>query len=120
MYTGDYMNLRRFSFSLVALVTPVLTYAQSYSSDLKGLVDYLVNFLKTSVLWLIFAAAVIFFLWNILNYLRKPDKVQESGKYILWGLIALTVMFTLYSLVGLIAQTFNFEIGIAQFFPSAR
>jgi hypothetical protein len=114
------MNLRRFSISFATLLTPIFVFAQSYSSDLKGLVDYLVNFLKTSVLWLIFALAVIFFLWNILNYLRKPDKVQESGKYILWGLIALTVMFTLYSLVGLIAETFNFEIGIAQFFPSVR
>lgn len=98
------------------LMAPSLTLAQSYSSDLKGLVNYLVDFLKTSVLWLIFAAAVIFFLWNILNYLRKPDKVQESGKYILWGLIALTVMFTLYSLISLLAQTLNFDIGIAQFF----
>lgn len=114
------MKLRYLSLLAALLSTPLLALAQGYSSDLKGLVDYLVNFLKTSVLWLIFALAVIFFLWNILNYLRKPDKVQESGKYILWGLIALTVMFTLYSLVGLIAETFNFEIGIAQFFPSAR
>jgi hypothetical protein len=114
------MKLRYLSLLAGLLSTPLLALAQGYSSDLKGLVDYLVNFLKTSVLWLIFALAVIFFLWNILNYLRKPDKVQESGKYILWGLIALTVMFTLYSLVGLFAETFNFEIGIAQFFPSSR
>lgn len=101
------------------LTLPSFAFAQSYSSDLRGLVDYLVEFLKTSVLWLIFAAAVIFFLWNVLNYLRKPDKVQESGKYILWGLVALTVMFTLYSLISLLADTFNFSIGIAQFFPKS-
>lgn len=114
------MKFKETLIYLTLTLVPNLVFAQSYSSDLKGVVNYLVDFLKTSVLWLIFAMAVIFFLWNILNFIRKPDKVQESGKYILWGLVALTVMFTLYSIVGLFAQTFNFEIGIAQFFPKAN
>lgn len=114
------MKLSRTIKILALTFLPILASAQSYSSDLKGLVDYLVDFLKTSVLWLIFAMAVIFFLWNVMNYLRKPDKVQDSGKYILWGLLALTVMFTLYSLVGLFADTFNLNLGIAQFFPKAN
>lgn len=101
-------------FALLALVLP--SQALAYSSDLQGLAEYLAEFAKTSVLWLIFALAVIFFLWNILKYLRNPDKIQESGKYILWGLVALTVMFTVYSIIGLFAQTFNFEVGIPQFF----
>jgi hypothetical protein len=98
------------------LMFPILANAQGYSSDIVGLTDYLVSFAKTSLLWLIFSLAVIFFLWNVMNYLRKPDKVQESGKYILWGLIALTAMFTIYSIIYLFADTLNFDVGIPQFY----
>jgi hypothetical protein len=100
--------------AFLPLILPSRTYA--YSSDLQGLSEYLIEFAKTSVLWLIFALAVIFFLWNILMMLKNPDKIKERKFYILWGLVALTVMFTIYSIVGLFAETFNFDVGIPQFF----
>jgi hypothetical protein len=105
-------------FSVLALALPAQSFA--YSSDLQGLAEYLAEFAKTSVLWLIFALAVIFFLWNILMMLKNPDKIKERKFYILWGLVALTVMFTIYSIIGLFAETFNFDVGIPQFFVGQK
>ncbi len=95
---------------------PVFAFAQSYDSDLFGLAEYAKDLVKNTVLYLIFSLAIIFFLWNIFRYITNKDKIQTSKNYIIWGLIALTVMFTVYGLIALIAQTFGLQLGIPQFF----
>jgi hypothetical protein len=48
-----------------------------------------------------------------MNWIGKTDGLN---KYILWGLVVLTLMFTFYAVVGLISATFGIRIGIPQFF----
>jgi amino acid transporter len=106
--------------ALFILIVPALSISLAYESSLFGLGQYLLDFIKNTVLWLIFSLAVIFFLWNMLMYIRDPGKVKESSKNILFGLIALTIMFTVYGIIKLFADTFNFDIGVPQFFVGSR
>jgi hypothetical protein len=98
------------------IVVPALSVSFAYESNLFGLGQYILDFIRTTVLWLIFALAIIFFLWNVLMYIKDPAKIKDSSKYMLFGLIALTVMFTVYGIIRLFADTLNFEIGIPKFF----
>jgi hypothetical protein len=118
LYTLD--NMKKFSLSFIFLFSPFITFAQRYDQDLFGLGEYLIDLIKNTFLWLIFSLAIIFFLYNIFNYIRKPDKIQTSGTYILWGILALTVMFTVYGLIGLVAETFGLQLGIPQFFIGSK
>ena len=100
----------------VLATLPAFAFAQSYDSDLFGLAEYAKDLVRNTVLYLIFSLAIIFFLWNVFRFIINKDKIQTSKDYIIWGLIALTVMFTVYGLIALIAQTFGLQLGIPQFF----
>lgn len=102
--------------SFLALLAPVAVFAQTYDQDIFGLGQYILDLIQNLFLYLIFAFAVIFFLYNILQYIRNPGDIKKSKEYILWGLVALTVMFTFYAIIRLLAATFNFTVGIPQFF----
>lgn len=106
-------------FSSIILL-PILVYAQTkYSQDLFGLFEYLLDIINDIVIWLITTGAVIFFIaylaWQVWK-ISQGKKVQGTGWVILYGLIALTVMFTFYAVSSLIAVTFGIQIGIPQFF----
>lgn len=109
------LNLKYLLLSQIFLL-PTFAFAQQYDFDLFGLGNYLIDLIKNVALYLIFSLAIIFFLWNILMFIKDPSKVKDSGKYILWGILALTVMFTIYGLIGLVAETFNLSLGLPQFF----
>jgi hypothetical protein len=103
------------------LLLPSLVFAQESGFNLFGLVGNLVDVLNTTVIYLIFAFAVLFFMYHIAMYIYSGNdegKRSESRKYMLYGIIALTVMFTTYGLIGLLAITFGINeslIGIPSF-----
>lgn len=61
---------------------------------------------------LIFAATVVFFLWNIFQFVKKSDQPEELEKFkskALWGVIALAVMFSLWGLVKFVTSSVNLD-----------
>lgn len=62
---------------------------------------------------LIIGLAILFFIWGIFKYVFvKGEQGQSEAKSIMvYGLIALTVMLSVWGLVNLIAVTFDFELG---------
>ena len=73
-------------------------------------------------MWLFTTGAVIIFLWIIVKQiweLSQGKKIDSSfKKTLLYGLIALTLMFTFYAVSSLLAVTFGIQIGIPQFFQN--
>ena len=54
---------------------------------------------------LMFAAAVVFFLWNIFMAIIKSDQPAEREKFkskVGWGIIAIAVMASVWGLVALV------------------
>ncbi len=77
--------------------------AQSFASLLTSAI---IN----PVLFLLFGAAVIIFIWGVIQFIAglatgKGEK-SEGKKHMLWGLIGLFVMLTATSLIGLVVNTF--------------
>jgi uncharacterized membrane protein HdeD (DUF308 family) len=76
---------------------------QTSGKDFKGLVDGIVSFVDSSVIPLLFALAFIFFLIGVARYFfSQSDEEREKGRqFVIWGIIGLVVLFSLWGIVNL-------------------
>jgi succinate dehydrogenase/fumarate reductase cytochrome b subunit len=61
---------------------------------------------------LLFALAIVFFLYGVFEFLMNQENEEKktSGKsHMLWGVIGLTIMLGVWSILGLILNTFNIQ-----------
>ena len=101
--------------SLYAL--PVLVLADSVT-DANSLFTLANNILK-SVLPIIIAIAVIYFVYNAFSYMIAADedrKVEAKSKMI-YGIIALFVMVSVWGIVNVLSGTFGFTTTSAPTLP---
>ena len=72
--------------------------------------------LKTIIPFL-FTLATAGFIWGILQYFLNPDNEEKRKKgksYMIWGIISLFVMISMWGLVGIISETFGIGTLIPQ------
>jgi len=70
-----------------------------------------------TIIPLLFALATAGFIWGIIRYFLNPDNEEERKKgksYMMWGLIALFVMISVWGIVNLFSQTFQIHTLIPQ------
>lgn len=70
-----------------------------------------------SVVPFLFSLATAAFIWGIIQYFLNPDNEEKrkAGKsYMIWGLIALFVMISMWGLVGVFSDTFGVKTLIPQ------
>lgn len=85
--------LRTIQLSLLAL--PAMVFAMERS--VKGIAKWLVDLIFGSLMPLLFAAALTFFIWGVVEFMRNADNSEDRKKgkqKMLWGIIALTLMVT--------------------------
>lgn len=103
--------LMSFSYSFVlAQGTSGVISSPGPNSGLAGLMDYVTDVLAGSVIGLIFALAFVYFMWGVVQYALYPDdegKKDKGKQTMIWGIIALTVMFSVYGLIRVVRNTFN-------------
>ena len=66
--------------------------------------------ISKSLIPLVIAIAFVFFVWNAISYLNNPAKSEkraEAAEYMLWSVIAFTIMVTIFGIVGIILNTIN-------------
>lgn len=57
---------------------------------------------------IIVALALVYFFWGLATYiLSSGEKKSEGASMMIWGIIALFVMVSVWGLVGLISNTFS-------------
>mgnify|MGYP003419895369 CR=1 FL=1 len=99
--------MKKFIYSSL-LVLPSLALAQSL-----GNVTSLVTNLKSlvnSILPLLLAVAVMYFFWGLVTFIRSAgdSKKADEGKGIMiWGIVALFVMVSLWGILGWLTTTAN-------------
>ncbi len=67
--------------------------------------------IAAAIIPLIFTLAFLFFLWGMFLYMKDSSDVkkrEEAKKFIYWGIIALTVMISIWGIVKIINTTFGF------------
>ena len=105
---------------ILALVvfTPFIADAQSGQGisscsniqGLSGLVTCLVGFMNTAI-GLIISAAVLYVIWGAFNMIRSEEKREEGKKTIMYGIIGIFVMISVWGLVNILNRTFNLQQG---------
>ena len=69
----------------------------------------------------IIAAALILFLYGIAKFIAGSDNEQtrtEGKTLMIWGVVALFVMISVWGLVQILTGTFGIDAGTVPFFPA--
>jgi len=89
--------------------------ALSASPKFNNLVDYVVCIINFSVIPLVFSLAFMLFVYGVVQYvLNDADgaKRQQGKQFMLWGIIALTVMVSVWGLVRLLGGSFGLNTSV--------
>jgi len=84
---------------------------------LGNLVKWASCTLIKTVVPLLFSIAVAGFIWGIIQFYLNPNNEEQrkSGKaFMLWGIIALFVMISMWGLVAVLGNTFGVKTLIPQ------
>jgi len=80
---------------------------------LQNLMNYVTCIIGNSVIPLIFALAVVMFIWGAVQFFiingGEEEKRTQGKQFMLWGLIALAVMISIWSIVNIIGETFGID-----------
>ncbi len=104
--------MKKLVVSVGSFLAPVLAFAQT--PNLTGL-QAILTFIATTVRTLIpivFGLAIVFFFWGLVTFLRAAGdpKAQEAGRnQMIWGVIAIAVMISIYGLVAWLQTTFGVQ-----------
>lgn len=87
--------------------------------------DYLSYFsiclINNAVVPFIFAIAVVMFIWGVVKFFivnADEEAKREQGKqFMIWGIVALAVMLSVWGLVGVLSSTFGFDSVIPKVVP---
>ena len=79
---------------------------------LQNLLTYFTCIIYKSVIPLVFALAVLMFVWGVVQYVinsAEEAKKEKGRQFMLWGIIALTVMVSIWGLVKIVGGTFGVD-----------
>ena len=101
--------------SLLATFGPALVLAQE-SAPIARTIDGLLNwfiYIAGRALPLLILAALVLFLFGIVRRFfwggKDATDRTDAGKYILWGIVALFVMVSVWGLVNVLRGSFNLD-----------
>ncbi len=106
--------MKKFIASIVAF-SPLVAFAQGIGSNITPVTD--VNSLTNKLIglgniftYLLIAAAVLFIIWNVVVYLIKGGEEgarSKAGLSILWGVVGLFIILSIWGLVNILMNTFK-------------
>jgi hypothetical protein len=125
------MKTKIFTLASVFGLVPFLTFAADTTaeavdvcSNLKGpfksiaqIFNWASCTLIKSVVPFLFTLATAAFIYGIIQYFINPDNEEKRKKgksYMIWGIIALFVMISMWGLVGVLSNTFGVKTFVPQ------
>jgi hypothetical protein len=84
------------------------------SADVSNITDVYnqANTVLGDLVTVIFGVALIYFLWNLTQFILNMDNEDARKKardHMVWGIVALFVMVSVWGLVGVLGGTFKFS-----------
>lgn len=80
------------------------------TSTIQTAIGYVICLIQNSIIPLMFALAVAFFIWGIVQFVilgaGDETKRTQGREHMIWGVIALTVMLSVWTLVSIVGGTF--------------
>ncbi|MDE2399916.1 MAG: hypothetical protein KGL67_02835 [Patescibacteria group bacterium] len=88
--------------------------AGGVGTTFRNLVGYIDCTIKDSIIPFIFAVALAAFVWGVVKFFiinaDEEAKRSQGKQFMVWGLIAMTVMLCVWGLVAILGSTFNIDI----------
>ncbi len=99
--------------SLLALsvfLLPLITFGQTINCSSTSGLDRLFCLVQrtiNSIIPILISIAVLIFLFGVITYLvgSKSESKSDGAKYMVWGIISIFVMVSVWGLVGLVGST---------------
>ena len=108
----------------VLVAIPSFTFAADAAQPIRSIQDIfaaIITILENSIIPIIVGLAVVTFLIGVLKFIRSAgeEKARSEGKqFMLWGIIGLAVMVSVWGLVGIVTGTLGIEAGLPTVDPS--
>lgn len=102
------------------LLGPSSSSCPANPKSLGDFVSYIMCMINRAILPLLITGCVVFFVYGIFKFFfmnpADEKKRAEGAQFMIWGVIAITVIFTLWGFVGFIKRTFfgNSPIAVPQ------
>jgi len=100
------MKLKKFASLIGIMALPALVSAATIVTALEQIKQIL-----NAIIPIVITLAVIYFFWGLAQYILggvdSPEKKEAGRNIMIYGLIALFVMVSVWGLVGLIGGTFG-------------
>ena len=81
------------------------------TSTLQAYLGYIVCIINSAIIPLLFAVAVIMFVWGVIKFFiinsDEEAKRAQGKQYMVWGIIGLAVMLSIWGLVNILGVTFG-------------
>lgn len=102
---------------------PVLALAQSGATTVGNLSSLTtqIGSLISKFIPILFAIALIYFFWGLVEYIRAagdPKKAAEGKSIMIYGIIAIAVMVSIYGLVAWLQTTLGVNGGTTPTLPT--
>jgi hypothetical protein len=95
-------------------------YTASANPKLGDLLNYATCVIGASVIPLLFILAVASFIWGVVQYVINSDSEEKRSKgrsFMIWGILALVVMASIWGMVQIFGNTFNINM---RFYPTVK
>jgi len=80
------------------------------------LLDRIVDYVIDPAVKVVFTLGLFFFLWGLVEFLwnLKDGQVSENGKnHMVYGMVGMLIMVSVYGIIALIMNTFGIDPGTA-------
>ncbi|OGI78683.1 hypothetical protein A3F19_01840 [Candidatus Nomurabacteria bacterium RIFCSPHIGHO2_12_FULL_37_29] len=98
------------------VVTSTSSAGCTLGTKFQGLLDYATCIIGKSVIPFIFAIAMVMFVWGAVKFFiidaDEEAKRAQGKQFMIWGIIALTVMISVWGLVNVLGTTFNLRTNV--------
>lgn len=77
-------------------------------AKLNSLIDVLNKVIIKPIIYFVFALAIIYFIWGLVEFLINSDndtKKKQGKSHMFWGLVGMFIMVSAYGIINLIIGT---------------
>ncbi len=103
--------MKKLVYAILAFSPVMALAAFDASGNLQGLLDF-ISLAVAQLIPIMFGLAIIYFFWGLIVFLRASGdpKAQEAGRnQMIWGVIAIAVMVSVYGLVVWLQDLFGVD-----------
>lgn len=99
--------------SLAPITGDQATCSLAGSPKFQDVLCYFTGIINNSIIPLMFAVATVAFVWGSIKFFLidadEEAKREQGRQFMMWGIIALAVMISVWGLVGILGSTFNIQ-----------